>query len=39
MDASVVLNAEGITNPIPFFTTGLEIFTKILVKGIQVFYN
>jgi hypothetical protein len=33
-DASVVLNAEGIMNPLPFFTIGLEIFTELLVKDI-----
>jgi hypothetical protein len=32
-DASVA-HADGITNPIPFFTIGLEIFTELLVKGI-----
>jgi hypothetical protein len=38
MYASVVLNGEGITNPIPFLTC-LEIFIEILVKDIYMFYN
>jgi hypothetical protein len=39
MYASVVLNGDGITNPIPFLTTDLEIFAEILVKDIYMLYN